>query len=227
MFGIGGGSSKSSNKSFISKDQLPFLKDVWGAGQSLYGSLPSAFQTGQQQLGQYAPYLQQGLQAYGGIASGQNPMMQNLMQRATGQSPYLQSQIDQLGADINKNLTQNILPGIGSGARLAGLGGSSRQGIAEGMALQGAQDAYGRGVSDLRFQDYAQGQSAANQYLAMQQAAAGGGIGGAGAGYNLGMAPLMGAFGPLLNYAQAIGGPAILSEGSSSGWNASGGFGKD
>jgi hypothetical protein len=213
MFGGGGGGTDT----FISPDQLPFLKNLWGAGQSLYNQLPSAYQTGQQQLGQYLPGMQQAYQGYGDMASGANPAMQALQQRFSGQNPYLQGQIDQLGGDIQRNLTQNILPSIGSGAAMAGSLGGSRQGIAEGMAMQGAQQQFSQGAQNMRFNDYQQQGQALNQYLGMQQQGLGGVMGAGSQLYNLGMSPLMGAFGNLQGLAGIIGNPIMESKSSGGG----------
>lgn len=53
-------------------------------------------------------------------------------------NPYLQQQGQAIIGDVTRNLQNNILPGINSGAQLAGGFGGSRQGIAQGLAIQGA-----------------------------------------------------------------------------------------
>jgi len=50
-------------------------------------------------------------------------------------NPYLQSQADAITNQVNRNLTTNILPQIGSSAVAAGGYGGSRQGVAEGLAV--------------------------------------------------------------------------------------------
>ena len=52
----------------------------------------------------------------------------------TPNNPYLDSQAKAIEAMSNKNLAQNVMPGIRSGAEAAGQYGGSRQGIAEGLA---------------------------------------------------------------------------------------------
>ena len=55
-------------------------------------------------------------------------------------NPYLDAQADNITKRLNRNLQENILPGIGQGATLAGQYGGSRQGIAQGKAIADTQD---------------------------------------------------------------------------------------
>ena len=56
-----------------------------------------------------------------------------------GANPYTAQQAANIQATSNQNLAQNVMPGIGQGAQAAGQYGSSRQGIAEGVAAGNAQ----------------------------------------------------------------------------------------
>ena len=106
------------------------------------------FQTAQ---GQFNPTQGQGFLAQ--QAQGLDPASQALQQQAFGQNPQLQNQIGQLGTDITRQFEQGILPGIQSEAIGAGQLGSSRQGVAQGLGIQSALDAFSRGATDLRGQD--------------------------------------------------------------------------
>ena len=100
--------------------------------------------------GMYGQYGQAGANMLGQYA---NP----------GNNPYLQQQIGQLGTNIGQNLQRNILPGINQGFAGAQQRGSSRHGIAQGLALQGAQQQFQEGATGLYSNAYNQGQQAANQ----------------------------------------------------------------
>ena len=53
----------------------------------------------------------------------------------TPNNPYLQQMMDGIASNATTNFQRNVLPGIQSGAALAGGYGGSRQGIAEGLAM--------------------------------------------------------------------------------------------
>lgn len=55
-------------------------------------------------------------------------------------NPYLDAQADNITKRLNRNLQENVLPGIGQGATMAGQYGGSRQGIAQGKAIGDTQD---------------------------------------------------------------------------------------
>ena len=62
-----------------------------------------------------------------------------------GNNPYLKQQGDKITRQVNDNLQQNIMPGIGNSATAAGQYGGSRQGIAQGLAASRAsQDIAGQ-----------------------------------------------------------------------------------
>jgi hypothetical protein len=76
-------------------------------------------------------------------APGSNPFLTGAIQRGINQSTNAFQ--DQL-SDVTRNLTQNILPSIRSGAMINGAMGSSRQGIAEGRALEDYSTQMGRAL---------------------------------------------------------------------------------
>ena len=64
-----------------------------------------------------------------------NPYDQNLGMGAAPSNPYLGAQAGAIANTATRNLQNNILPGIGSGAVAAGGYGGSRQGIVEANAI--------------------------------------------------------------------------------------------
>ncbi len=188
---------------------------------------------------------QGGIDALAGIASGQNPAAQALQAQATGQNPFLQQQIGQLGEDITRQFERGI--GATNAAAVgAGQLGGGRQGVAQGLLGESATRQFAQGATQLRNQDLGRQQQAATsllgaqgaagqalgglgqqQGLGNQQAALQGllgqgqlGLGGLGqlqGQFNLGFSPFEAQFSPLQNFASILGGPTVLSEGSSSG----------
>jgi hypothetical protein len=77
-------------------------------------------------------------------------------------NPYLDQQIAGIGTDISNNLTQNILPQLRSGAVASGQYGSSRQGIAEGLAVQSANQQLANQSANVRSGAYQQAQGLQN-----------------------------------------------------------------
>lgn len=88
-------------------------------------------------------------------------------------NPALTGHINAAVRPITEQLTQNILPNIRNTAESTGNFGSSRQGIAEGLASQGASRAVGDTTSRIASQAYGQGLDAftKNLQLAPQTAA--------------------------------------------------------
>ena len=72
-------------------------------------------------------------------------------------NPYLAGEIDAVSQDIRRSLTEDVLPSINRAASSSGLTNSSRAGVAEGIALRGAQDRIGDIASTMRSQAYQQG----------------------------------------------------------------------
>jgi len=72
-------------------------------------------------------------------------------------NPYLEGEIDAVSQDVRRNLTEDVLPGINRAASSSGLTNSSRAGVAEGIALRGAQDRIGNIASSMRSNAYQQG----------------------------------------------------------------------
>ncbi len=126
------------------------------------------------------------------------------------QPGFAQQQIGAVQNLLNRNLTENLLPAIGSGAVQAGGFGGTRQGIAEGIALRGTQEALSNTSADILASDLLRRQSAQAQ---SEQLASAGAVGG------LSQLPGLSTLGlnPLLALAQIIGQPIVLGQNKSSG----------
>ena len=133
------------------KEQQPALKQLMARAQenslqprTMYpGQLtaqPTALETeGQQGIVNAARWKIPG--QVSNVLSAQDFAL-NLPQNVTT-NPAVTGQIDAVQGRLNDNLNQNIIPGIQGGAVQAGQVGSSRQGIAEGLAVKGTQQALG------------------------------------------------------------------------------------
>ncbi len=169
LFGAPGETAPSS----ISSLQSPFLQDLFQRGQE-FSQGPAL-----------SPLEQQGQQQQLTAAQGLNPFIQG----AQGAGSFLTSP-DLLSPESNpflaatgqaairpifQNLTESILPSIRSGAIGAGQLGSSRQGIAEGIASRGALQSAGDTLANIFSGGFGQGLSAlqGGLQLAPQTAALG------------------------------------------------------
>lgn len=72
-------------------------------------------------------------------------------------NPYMSGMIDAASRDVRRNLTEDVLPGISRVGSATGNTNSSRTGVAEGIALRGAQDRIGDIASTMRGDAYQQG----------------------------------------------------------------------
>lgn len=92
-------------------------------------------------------------------------------------NPALQAQIDAVGADIRRNLGENIMPSIDRTATASGNINSSRAGIAEGIAARGAKEELAQTAAGMRYNAYNNGlgtaESARTSNLGFQGQAAG------------------------------------------------------
>lgn len=179
--------SSSQNRSFVDPAQAPFLQFLREQAQGIAGG----------QLGQ-------GSQFQSGILDPSIEAFQNFL--TPQQNPFLQGQIEQGQGLINRNLTENILPSVGSNAAQFGQRGSSRQGVAEGIAARGAIESSANFAENLTSADFQGQQQRALQALQFAP----------------GIAGLQ--FSPLQNLSGILGGPTVLGQGSSQSKSGSFGF---
>jgi len=76
----------------------------------------------------------------------ENPYLTGAIQKGINQS---NTAFGNMLSDATRNLTQNILPNIRSGARVSGSYGGDREGIATGQALEGFNTQVGRALSQV------------------------------------------------------------------------------
>lgn len=100
-------------------------------------------------------------------AAGANRFMTSGAVLDPASNPGLQGTLDAAQRQIMQSLGESILPNIRGEAVTSGQFGSSRQGIAEGIAGRGALDAVGDATSRLLSQNYLTGLSAMNQATAL------------------------------------------------------------
>lgn len=87
-----------------------------------------------------------------------DPTQQNIQNAGQyANNPYLNGAIDAASRDVTRNLTEDVLPGINRQAAGTGNTNSTRTGIAEGVALRGAQDRIGDISSTIRADAYNNG----------------------------------------------------------------------
>lgn len=92
--------------------------------------------------------------------------IQGTLDRAPGGNPYVDELVQRTLQANTQNFQQQALPSIQNASQIAGGFGGSRQGVAEGIALQGLADANARAASGIYSNQY-------NQDLGRQLQAAG------------------------------------------------------
>ena len=131
------GGSESSSQSFIAPQQLPYLTGLWRGAQGYQG-------TAQGLASQFQPQANQ--------LAGNVTQAGNILTQLAGQSSTDQ-QIGVLQNLLNQNLQENLLPGISQTANAAGQLGGARQGVAQGLAIRGTQQALSEGATGILAQD--------------------------------------------------------------------------
>ena len=84
----------------------------------------------------------------------QAPTAGNALPNYANSNPYLQGAMNSIQSQVTNNLTRNVLPQIGRNAVASGNYGSSRQGIAQGIAMGDAARAATDAMGNLAFQGY-------------------------------------------------------------------------
>lgn len=143
-------------------NQLPGrIQSIAGQQGANVGQIGAESQVAQQQLMQMMAAMfggTTGQMAAGNAQTGTaldfllNPDILNAQS-----NPYLQSYMDASVRPLTQQFANTILPGISQDAISAGGFGGSRQGIAEGLASQGLQQATGDITSRIGNEGYAQG----------------------------------------------------------------------
>jgi len=146
------------------------IPGMFSEAQRLYEGGPQSYYPGQtyadftqaQQMGQAGGlnFAQGAMQDTAGSALGANRLMTSGDLLYASSNPYLQQNITDANNLIGRDFRENIMPAIGQGAQGAGQYGSSRQGIAEGIAGRGAAEAMARNTNQMMNQGYGMGLNA-------------------------------------------------------------------
>jgi len=166
--GFGYNESDQISEDRLLEYQAPYIADLYKNASSAAGQNTVAgfdpLQTQGQNLGvstagALSPYITNQLQNQNFLASGgaSNP----------NANPYLRGAANAAIRPIYENLNQNTIPSIRGEAAGTGNVGSSRQGIAEGLATQGAQRTAGDITSNIYSNAFGQGLGAQTQALGM------------------------------------------------------------
>jgi len=167
IVGAIGNSGGGGGNTFVDPNQQPFLQDIRNRASDLSrqpGALP------------FDPLQIQG-QVEAQAQASRIPSLTNAAQSANefllgdvldpASNPFLQASANAAINPIFENLNRNVLPSIRGNAALTGNVGSSRQGIAEGLAAQGALGAAGDVSTNIFSQAYGQGLNALTQGLGL------------------------------------------------------------
>ena len=153
----------------------PHMLDIFSRAQNLVETGQPAYYPGQtfaprdplQDQAQNAR-LNYGVNALPGqINQAQNALGFALNAPNIAANPYVQDMMGLNERMLNRNLQENILPGIDSGAVQAGAYGGSRQGIAQGQAIRGTQEAIGNANAQMAMDAYGKGLGAQGIALGM------------------------------------------------------------
>lgn len=181
-------------------------QDVMGYGQQMAGGIPQAQQFYSQAMGDYFnPYASAQFQdAFNVENPYQSQQYQDIISGSVANNPVLQSQIEMGQADINRNMQENIMPSIASASVGTGNTGSTRRGVAEGVAMRGAMEQGSDLATMLQTNAYNQainqaGQWAGGEQFGQQAGMTGAGMGAAGEqfgqNYQMGAANQLGGMG--------------------------------
>ena len=177
----------SASRTFVDKAQQPFLSRLYSMGQGAAGMDTGAEGVNKSTMGGLLSDFK-GLGALSDVGGN------------------IASGTKALSSGLRDTFAKTIMPGIKSNALASGGFGGGRQGVAEGTAAGGIASAFTQGLADIRERAQAmalQGSTARSGLAAGMTAQA--------------AAPAQQRMQQLLQYAGLLGGPTVLSEGTSSG----------
>jgi len=143
---------------------IPATSGILPEAQRLYDAGPQSYYPDQTYAG-FDPLQTQGQDmalnfATGGMqdaatsALGANQLMTSGDLLYANSNPYLQQNISDANQLIARNFNENVMPAIGQGAQNTGQYGSSRHGIAQGIAARGVGEAMQRNTNQMMNQAY-------------------------------------------------------------------------
>lgn len=231
------GSSDSNNSSFVWSEQTPYLTQMYQGAQDL-ASNQDVQSYSQNEVQNYMPGLRNNINTinantntFDNISAGNNLGMKTMASHMDMQSnPYLDGQIKMAQSNLLDNMKNVGLAGNRSSAGLSGNYGGSRHAIQDYLLKKDTLGQMTNLETQMRGQAYDNAANrsldAAGNYVTNTANAAGassqnaaGAIDATGNVHNLGMNQFTDAWMPLQMQAQITGGPTVLGEGSSSGFN--------
>lgn len=150
---------------------MPSIEQAAGQTPQIYGGSTIAGFNPAEHLGQ-ASVLNAAGGSMGQLAQSGANAQQFLMDPSMlsiESNPYLQGYGASIAGGMTQNLQENILPQLGrqSAVSQGPYGATSRQGIAEGLAVKGTQGAIGDALQKLAFEAYNRGMTGMERGLAL------------------------------------------------------------
>lgn len=202
---FGGSDQKSQSSSYISKEQLPYLTNLWGMGQSLLNNQGPAYWQ-DQAAGVANPLMQQGNQMLAGLQN--NPYMGGQYSPSLAYQGQMAAGQQQIGQTMER-----AMAAMGQTGVQAGQFGTARHGVGAGLIGEAGINAAGALSGQLMGQDMRNQLGQAGIYAQSQL----GGLNSLQGLFGLGTSPLQASLAPLLGQAGIVGSPAILGQQTSSG----------
>lgn len=212
-FSVGeSGSTSASTGISSSTDRIAFqdlFQNLFGGASAAAGGINTAGLSGaaNQLFGSGGDFLSK-LQSGG--AGGDF-----LESQLTNRDDLANQQVDLLGTDINKFLTESIIPGIDSTGIQAGTFGGGRGAVARGIAGEGATREFARGATAIRQGERDRTTGIASTLLGENTRQSQAGIGGLASVFGLAEAGQFAELSPFAALAQILGGPTTLTDSSS------------
>jgi len=175
MGGKSGGEQESTQQVIPWSGAQPHLTSLFSQAQNLNASGSPGYYPGQTFAGR-DPLSDQAQNLKLNYATSSMPGQIYDAQRAqsfalnspdAANNPYVQNMMQSNQFLANRNLNENLLPQIASGAMAAGQVGGSRQGIAEGLAMRGTQEALANANASTMMDAYGKGLGAQQGALAL------------------------------------------------------------
>lgn len=172
LMGGGGGDTQTQTSEPWGPTQ-DYVKQIMGAGQSLYDKGSTFFDS--QTFAPLNQWQQQGLQQQQNYGQGLMPYQIGHSQGAWGSAlnapdvannPYIGGVADTMQDRLNRNLTENVMPGIQGNFNMAGQYGGEREDTMRLKAGRDTQMALSEGLSGLYGNAYGQGLEARGNAMA-------------------------------------------------------------
>ena len=171
----GGGDQQVQTEAVPWSGAQPHLQNIMSSAGSLYsqggpGYYPGQTFAGRDPLSDQAQNLRLNYATNsmpGQIYDAQRAQSFALNSPDAANNPYVQNMMQSNQYMANRNLSENLLPQIAGGAVASGQMGGSRQGIAEGLAMRGTQEALANANAGMMLDAYGKGLGAQSNALQM------------------------------------------------------------